>query len=152
MPDSNWTQDRRLLAIETSLGKDKLLLTSLVGHEAISELFFYDLDMLSTDHAITPESLIGDKVKLVISSDDGNARPIHAMVAHWSSGPVIERDLRQYRARLVPWLWYLGHSTDCRIFQNLSVPDILEQVFNTDRKSTRLNSSHSGESRMPSSA
>src|SRR5262249_49663592 len=24
-----------------------------------------------------------------------------------------------------------GHTTDCRIFQNLSVPDILEQVFNT---------------------
>ena len=28
----------------------------------------------------------------------------------------------------------------------------LEQLFNEDRKSTRLNSSHSGESRMPSSA
>ena len=131
MPDSNWTQDRRLLAIETSIGKDKLLLTSLVGHEAISELFFYDLDLLSTDHAITAESMISDKVKLVISSDDGNSRPIHAMVAHWWAGPVIEHDLRQYRARLVPWLWYLGHSTDCRIFQNLSVPEILEQVFKT---------------------
>ena len=30
--------------------------------------------------------------------------------------------------------------------------DILPQTFETDRKSTRLNSSHSGESRMPSSA
>ena len=131
MPDNTWSQDRRLLAIETSLGKDKLLLTSLVGEEAISELFFYEVDLLSTDHAIAAESLIGDKVKLVIRSDDDTSRVLHAMVAQWRSGTVIEQGLRQYRARLVPWLWYLGHSTDCRIFQNQSVPDILEEVFNT---------------------
>src|SRR5262249_56909637 len=119
MPDSNWTQDRRLLAIETSVGKDKLLLTSLVGHEAISELFFYDIDMLSTDHDIAPESLIGDKVKLVISSDDGNSRPVHAMVAHWSAGPVIEHDLRQYQPPLLPWLWSLGRPPASRLFQTL---------------------------------
>ena len=53
------------------------------------------------------------------------------MVAQWRAGPLIAHDLRQYRARLVPWLWYLGHSTDCRIFQNLSVPEIIEQVFKT---------------------
>src|SRR5262249_33938383 len=120
MPDNTWTQDRRLLAIETSLGKDKLLLTSLVGDEALSELFSYDVDMLSTDHNIAAESLIGDKVKLLISSDEGSSRPIHAMVAQWRAGPLMERDLRLYRARLVPWLWYLGQSSDCRIFQNLS--------------------------------
>ena len=125
----SWTKDRRLLQIETSLGKDKLLLTSLTGQEAISELFSYEVEMLSIDHAIPPESLIGDKVKLVITTEDGKTRPIHAMVAQWRAGPLIGRELRQYRARLVPWLWYLGHSTDCRIFQNLNVPDIVEQVF-----------------------
>src|SRR5262249_29539697 len=53
------------------------------------------------------------------------------MVAQWRARPVIERELRLYRARLVPWLWYLGQSSDCRIFQNLSVPEIIEQVFHT---------------------
>ncbi len=32
----NYVQDDRLIAIETPLGKDKLLLTSLAGEEAIS--------------------------------------------------------------------------------------------------------------------
>jgi type VI secretion system secreted protein VgrG len=126
-----WTQNRRLLQIETSLGEDKLLLTSLTGQEAISELFSYEVDMLSIDHAILAESLIGDKVKLVITTEDDKTRPIHATVAQWRTGPLVGRELRQYRARLVPWLWYLGHSTDCRIFQNLNVPDIVEQVFAT---------------------
>ena len=49
----NWTQDGRLIAIETPLGKDNLLLTSLAGEEAISSLFAYELEMLSTDHAIS---------------------------------------------------------------------------------------------------
>lgn len=131
MPESTWTQDRHLLAIETSLGKDKLLLTSLVGEEAISELFSYEVEMLSTDPSISAERLIGDKVKLVIDAEDGETRAIHGMVAQWRAGPMVVRDLRQYRARVVPWLWYLGHSTDCRIFQNLSVPEIVEQVFKT---------------------
>ena len=128
---ANWTQDGRLIAIETPLGKDKLLLTSLAGEETISRLFAYELEMLSADHAISPESLIGRNVKVVITSEDGKTRPIHGMVAQFRAGPLAGRELRQYSAHVVPWLWYLGHSTDCRIFQNLNVPDIIDQVFKT---------------------
>jgi type VI secretion system secreted protein VgrG len=128
---TNGTQDGRLIALETPLGKDRLLLTSMAGDEAISSLFAYELEMLSSDHAISPESLIGRNVKVVITSEDGKTRPIHGMVAQFRAGPLVGRDLRQYSANVVPWLWYLGHSTDCRIFQNLNVPDIVEQVFKT---------------------
>ena len=61
MSQNTWAQDLRLLGIETSLGKDKLLLTSLTGQEAICELFSYEVEMLSTDLAIAAERLIGDK-------------------------------------------------------------------------------------------
>ena len=128
---ANWTQDGRLIALETPLGKDKLLLTSLAGEEAISSLFAYELEMLSGDQAIQPESLIGRSVKIVITSEDGKTRPIHGMVAQFRAGPLAGRELRQYSAQVVPWLWYLGQSSDCRIFQNLNVPDIIEQVFKT---------------------
>jgi type VI secretion system secreted protein VgrG len=131
MPDNTWTQGRRLLAIETSLGKDRLLATSLTGGEGISEMFIYDVEMLSTDLSISAETMIGDKVKLVINPEEGEGRIVHAMIAQWQAAAVIGRDLRQYRARLVPWLWFLGHSTDCRIFQNQNVPEIVEQVFQT---------------------
>ena len=39
-----------------------------------------------------------------------------------------------------------------RIAANISIPFTVGGGINEDRKSTRLNSSHSGESRMPSSA
>jgi type VI secretion system secreted protein VgrG len=128
---AKFTQDGHLISLETPLGRDKLLLASLTGEETISSLFAYELEMLSTDHTISPESLIGRNVKVVITSEDGRTRPIHGMVAHFRTGPLVGRDLRRYSAQVVPWFWYLGHSTDCRIFQNLSVPDIVEQVFQT---------------------
>ena len=28
-----------------------------------------------------------------------------------------------------PWLWFLTRTTDCRIFQDKTVPDIVKQVF-----------------------
>src|ERR1700676_1727614 len=59
-------QDGRLIAIQTDLGEDHLMLTSLSGDEAISQLFAYDLTMLSVDHAITAESLVGHKASVQI--------------------------------------------------------------------------------------
>ena len=34
-----------------------------------------------------------------------------------------------YRATVRPWLWFLTRTTNCRIFQEKSVPDILQEVF-----------------------
>ena len=92
---ADWTQDGRLIAIETPLGKDKLLLTSLAGEETISNLFAYELEMLSADHAISAESLIGRNVKVVITSVDGKTRPIHGMVAQFRAGPLVGRGFCQ---------------------------------------------------------
>ena len=39
-----------------------------------------------------------------------------------------------------------------KLIWTFAIPAILSQVVNSDRKSTRLNSSHSAKSRMPSSA
>src|SRR5690349_12789366 len=131
MPENTWIQGRRLLAIHTSLGKDHLLATSLKGEEGLSELFSYDVEILSSNLSIAAEAMIGDKAKVVILPEEGEGRIVHAMIAEWRGSAVIAQGLRQYRARLVPWLWFLGHSTDCRIFQNLNVPDIIEEVFKT---------------------
>src|SRR5690606_33517587 len=34
-----------------------------------------------------------------------------------------------YRATVVPWLWFLTQTTDCRIFQELTTPEIIQTVF-----------------------
>jgi type VI secretion system secreted protein VgrG len=34
-----------------------------------------------------------------------------------------------YRATLRPWLWFLSRASNCRIFQNMTVPEIIMEVF-----------------------
>ena len=63
-----YTQANRLIAIESPLGKDKLLLTSLHGHEHISDLFEFQITALSNDLAIKPDALIGLYVLFVAIS------------------------------------------------------------------------------------
>ena len=63
----------------------------------------------------------------------------------------VVRELSGY-SRATVYMAYQGHSDNAKV---LGIIDIIECVYRdweTDRKSTRLNSSHSGESRMPSSA
>lgn len=37
-----------------------------------------------------------------------------------------------YRLTLHPWLWFLSRTADCRIFQDMSVPDIVDAVFSDE--------------------
>ena len=34
-----------------------------------------------------------------------------------------------YRATMVPWLWLLTRTADCRIFQEMKAPDIIKTIF-----------------------
>ena len=51
------------------------------------------------------------------------------MISRMKLLEVGEDGLAAYEIEMVPWLWFLHQFHDCRIFQNKSVPDIIEQVF-----------------------
>jgi type VI secretion system secreted protein VgrG len=123
------TQAGRLLAIETALGRDKLLLIGLEGEEQISRPFSYMATMLSADLDIRPDKLIGSNATAWVMRGDGERAPMNGFVRRFIAGPVGAHGLREYRAELVPWLWFLTCTSDCRIFQNITVPELLKQVF-----------------------
>ena len=123
-----YTQDGRLIAIYTPLGKDVLLLQKIEGTEAVSRLFNFQLDLRSEDDKIDPANIIGKAVTVSLTLADGSQRFVNGYVSRFTQG---RRDLRlaHYRAEMVPWLWFLTRRSDCRIFQNETVPEIIEQVF-----------------------
>src|SRR5215469_7563118 len=123
------TREIRLLAIDTPLGKDKLVLTELSGEEEISQPFLFTATMRSEDPDIKPESLIGAKVTMWIKRETAEPVPISGMVRSLSLASVDVRGFREYHAEIVPWLWFLSCTTDSRIFQNLSFPKIIETIF-----------------------
>ena len=128
------TQENRFITINTPLGKDKLLLTGFHGKEQLSGLFQFDLDFISEDHSISFDQIIGKNVSISIFTAEGEKRFFHGLIARFSQGRgggEGEGDSRfsHYSACMVPWLWLLTRTTDSRIFQEKSVPDIISYNF-----------------------
>jgi type VI secretion system secreted protein VgrG len=129
-----YTQDDRLIAIDTPLGKDVLLLAGFDGTEAISSLFRFELRLLSENHNIVFEDIIGRNVTISVDLADGEKRYFNGIISSFSQGsgggdPERAPHFSFYSAAMVPWFWLLTQTADSRIFQNLSVPDIVEKIF-----------------------
>ncbi|HZF11281.1 MAG TPA: type VI secretion system tip protein TssI/VgrG [Thermoanaerobaculia bacterium] len=120
--------------LETPLGKDKLLLRSFSGEEKISGLFHFELEMRSEDPDVDFSQIVGKSATITLYLSDDGKRYLNGLVASFtyagtSHQPGTEKGFAIYHAQLVPWLWILTLETDSKIFQNKSVPDIVEQVF-----------------------
>ncbi|MCA9171783.1 MAG: hypothetical protein KDB23_29145, partial [Planctomycetales bacterium] len=121
-------QAERFLQLQSPLGADQLWLTSFRGQEELSRLFDYELAMISENTSISATDIVGKGVTFSVRLPDDSFRHFHGIVNRLYAGD--ESDgVRNYRAKVVPWLWFLTRTSDCRIFQQKSVPDILEQVF-----------------------
>jgi type VI secretion system secreted protein VgrG len=128
MPD-RYTQETRFLFVDTPLGPNKLLLESYTGHEAISELFSFQLELLSEDQKINFASLLGSKISFGVNGPDGTQkRHIQGIVTAFAQLPSRER-VAHYRATVSPSVWKLTRKRQSRIFQQKTVPDILKLVL-----------------------
>lgn len=122
------TQAHRRAAISTSLGDDVLLLKSLSTTEQLGRLFHFELELLSEDHEIDFADIVGQNATVRLSLPDGSDRFFNGFINRFVQAPS-QGELALYQATLVPWLWFLTRITDCRIFQEMTVPDILAQIF-----------------------
>lgn len=129
MPPDTVTQDERLIAVETALGKDYFLLTGFSGQEAVSQLFEFDLELLSDDVAADKALKVGDNLTFSIAPQGGKRSFFNGFVSQFFAAEPVAGYGRSYRARVVPWLWFLTRAANSRIFQNKNVIDIVKQVF-----------------------
>jgi len=123
-----FVQEQHRLAISTPLGDNVLLLRAFNGSEAISQLFRFDLDLLSESDSIRFEDIVGKNVTLRIDDSNGVERHWNGFISRFAQGTQDGR-LTAYHAQMVPWPWFLTRTADCRIFQNQKVPDIIQKIF-----------------------
>jgi|GEM_PF-3640709 len=55
---AHFSQQPRLLSIDSPLGLDTLLLTRIEGEEALSSLFSFEIEMYSTRQSILPAEIV----------------------------------------------------------------------------------------------
>ncbi|MEY4580035.1 MAG: type secretion system tip protein VgrG, partial [Pseudomonadota bacterium] len=118
--------DRIAKAI-TPLG-DTLILESLSGHEELSRIFRYELVLVSEDWTVQPSSLLGQNITVELQLEGDETRHFNGIVSRFARGGSRGRHAA-YHLELRPWFWLLTHSVDCRIFQSMTVPDVIMQVF-----------------------
>src|SRR5215467_793889 len=100
----SYTQENRLIAIDTPLGADVLLLQGFTGHEGISQIFKFNLDLLSEKNDIAFKDIIGQRVTITVLLSDGSSkRYFNGFVSRFAqSGSTTH--FTNYQMEVVPWL------------------------------------------------
>lgn len=106
----------------------EIFFARMEGSDEISAPFAYSLLISSKDMDVKPLDVLGTKALITVKGD--TPRHFHGLVADFALEEIRD-DLTFYRLTLRPWLWLLTLEADNQIFQEKSVPDIIEQVFGT---------------------
>jgi type VI secretion system secreted protein VgrG len=119
--------NERLVDVVTPLG-DKLWMRQMTGTEALSGLFEFDVTFHSTTLGIAAREMLGLPVTLKVETQDLAQRPFNGICTRFAAGGR-EGEHYLYTAKLRPWLWLASRRSDCKIFQRMTVPDIIEDVL-----------------------
>ncbi|HVJ51862.1 MAG TPA: type VI secretion system tip protein TssI/VgrG [Aliidongia sp.] len=125
-----------LLLLTSPLGDDTLPIeegtlhaVGLDAEEQISRPFVATITAVSTVRAIDPDELVYQPVGLTIRKQPHSDRFFNGIIRRMEAIGLPQRDRWRYRLEIVPRLWFLSQSQDCRIFQQKTAVDILQTLF-----------------------
>ncbi len=116
------------ITLSSPLPAQDLLFESMTATAGLSALEDLQLGALSEKADIKPTALLGKTVTVTVKLGDDAKRHFHGYVTRFALVGHQGRHY-QYRASVRPWLWFLSRTSDCRIFQDMTVPDIVRKVF-----------------------
>jgi type VI secretion system secreted protein VgrG len=121
-----------------ALPDDTFMVSGLEGVETFNRPYEFQIDLVSKKADVNLESVLKEKAHLAVrqtvplSGGKQGTRiyKIHGVVAEME---VLEqaREWVHYRVLLVPRLWKLGLTTQSRVFQDLKIGDLIQEVLKT---------------------
>ncbi len=132
------SQETRVAKLTTPLGKDVLVLESFNCREGLGELFEFHVDALSEaeEPPIDFDKVIGNNCCVSIKRHDDSERHFSGVLteAQWRGTRVVQKvekkgNFHTYSLVLRPWLWMLSRVSDCFIFSDKTIPDIIKEIF-----------------------
>lgn len=126
-----FTQANRLLDLSTPLGEGRLLAETLEGLDSVgSGGSCVHVSALSDDAHIALKTLLGQPVTVSLQTALGRDAPRvwhgHVTGARFEGA---NGGFARYRLKIEPWLAFLRERRDSYVFQDASVPDIVDSVF-----------------------
>ncbi len=126
----SYTQDERKFSVETPLGQDFLLFRGITGREGLSRLFEYQVRVLGDNRIKVPfEAILGKSVTVAMKMGLEETPCFLNGICHEMSQGGRDDTFTTYSVGVVPSVWLLTKKSQSRVFQHLSVPDILRKIF-----------------------
>jgi type VI secretion system secreted protein VgrG len=97
-------------------------------HGALSELFELTLEILSTDPNIAERAIVGRAVVVTLGAEPF-LKEVRGIVRAMEQRTAVPGGDSHYVWSIVPPLWLTTRRRDSRIFQNMSVPEIINVVL-----------------------
>ena len=117
----------RLLIAHTPLGK-AWWATSLEGMESLSELYAFTLELESKQSGIDGQSLIGEACSVELEAQHGIKRYFSGQIVKVSACSKEDRHWK-YKVIIAPKLWHASRRSDFKIWQNMTVQTITDEVL-----------------------
>lgn len=95
-------QANRHIRVNTNLGEDKLFLETFSGEERVSDLFRFELGLLTDDAAFSMDSLLNQPAVVSLSQHDDSDRHFHGIINHIEEIETRTEGYTLYRATMVP--------------------------------------------------
>ncbi len=124
------SENNRNVSVTTPLGDDELIFSRLTGSEEMGRLFEFEIELIREYEkgAVDATKLLGKEMTVELDMIQGGTRYLNGVVAQFKHTGLVGRFIT-YRTVIRPWLWLLTLSSDCKIFQDKSVVDIIKAVF-----------------------
>ncbi len=111
-------------------GDDQSHAVELVGREAVSELFLLRLTVLTVKGDLAAKDVLGKSLSVkVLSGESADPRFMNGMVTAMRSLGTKYRNFYGYEFDLSPAFWLTSLSEECRIFQNKTLREIIDEVL-----------------------
>jgi type VI secretion system secreted protein VgrG len=129
---SRFTEGSRLLRFYSPLPPGRtLLIESLTGRAAMSEPFAFQLSLMSQNAAIDLKDMMGKNVAVSVQQADGSEHFINGYVNSFAATRS-DGGFAFYHAEVVPWTTYLRRRVNSRIFQDMTVFEVLDTILAGD--------------------
>lgn len=116
------------IRMEGEFPKDSLALIGARIDEGINRITRIDIEFVKTEGTFDLDDLVGTEVKLIVKMPGALERifPATCVSAEYLG---LTSGQEHFHAELRPWFWLLSRTSDSRVFQEMAVPDLFQQIL-----------------------
>jgi len=121
-------QDNMRIKLVAEFDTDVALVNKVEVVEQVSGLFKIEAEIVMPEEPLDFKEILGQPVTIEYGDEASDLREYSGILSRAIDLPSNDGGVR-HRLEIVPWLWLLTLKSNCRIFQEKSIPEIVEEVL-----------------------